>query len=74
MNWQSFKKEVWPEFWCDIMGWHKAPLRQGFDGASLNGRCPRCGKRVLRDSQGNWFSVGEHRPQGTLTPYHEREL
>lgn len=40
---------------CDMLHWHMAPTEQGFDGASFNGICPRCGKRVLQDSQGNWF-------------------
>lgn len=40
---------------CTKLGWHLAPLTQGFDGASANGTCPRCGKSVLQDSQGNWF-------------------
>lgn len=40
---------------CDIMGWHLAPTSQGFDGCSFNGTCPRCGKEVLQDGQGNWF-------------------
>ena len=40
---------------CDLMGWHLAPDHQGFDGCSFFGICPRCGKRVLLDSQGNWF-------------------
>lgn len=43
---------VW---FCREMGWHKAPKEQGFDGCSKTGICPRCGKAVLQDSQGNWF-------------------
>ena len=45
-------KNVW---FCNKMGWHYAPLQQGFDGISSNGECPRCKKHVLQDSQGNWF-------------------
>lgn len=44
-----------PRWFCDKMGWHLAPKLQGFDGCSLTGICPRCGKEILRDSQGNWF-------------------
>jgi hypothetical protein len=40
---------------CRIMRWHLAPTHQNFDGASLNGKCPRCGEFVMQDSQGNWF-------------------
>lgn len=46
---------VLPEVFCRVMGWHLAPKEQGFDGCSYNGTCPRCGKKVLQDSQGNWF-------------------
>ena len=42
-------------FMCRTLGWHKAPHTQGFDGCSKNGCCPRCGKEVMLDSQGNWF-------------------
>jgi len=44
-----------PQWACERMGWHLAPTSQGFDGCSFNGTCPRCGKEVLQDSQGNWF-------------------
>lgn len=43
------------KWFCTFWGWHKAPLQQGFDGVSFNGECPRCGKKVLQDSWGNWF-------------------
>lgn len=44
-----------PRWFCDHMGWHLAPTSQGFDGCSATGVCPRCGKSVLQDGQGNWF-------------------
>jgi len=40
---------------CKYMGWHLAPKEQGFDGCSFKGQCPRCGKYVMQDGQGNWF-------------------
>ena len=43
------------KFFCKVFGWHWAPYDQGFDGCSKNGKCPRCGKSVMQDSQGNWF-------------------
>lgn len=43
-------------WFCRVLDSHKQPLEIGFDGCSMTGRCPRCGKRVLQDSQGNWFS------------------
>ena len=45
-----------PKWFCDNFGhWHIAPIAQGFYGCSFNGACPRCGKKVLQDSQANWF-------------------
>jgi hypothetical protein len=44
-----------PKWFCDHMRWHLAPIAQGFDGCSSTGKCPRCDKKVLQDSQGNWF-------------------
>jgi hypothetical protein len=46
-----------PVWFCNHLGWHVAPKEQGYDGASLYGRCPRCHKRVLQDSQCNWFEA-----------------
>lgn len=43
-----------PKVFCTKVGWHLAPLVRGFDGASNNGTCPRCGKHVLQDSQIQW--------------------
>lgn len=43
---------------CKVFGWHNG--RGGllsFDGASYCSTCSICGKKVLQDSQGNWFSV-----------------
>ena len=45
-------------FACRI-GWHKPYTTTGFDGCSMTGKCQRCAHRLLMDSQGNWFSVGE---------------
>lgn len=40
----------------DVLGWHDGRLGpHDFDGASFVARCSRCQKRVLQDSQGNWF-------------------
>lgn len=43
----------------DWLGWHLRVETLGFDGVSWVGRCRDCGRRVLKDSQGNWFAVGE---------------
>ena len=47
-----FKRARWI---CDKLGWCMAPSEQGFDGCSANGICPRCGRQVKQDSQGNWY-------------------
>ena len=45
-----------PVWFCKNFGyWHLKPKQVGFDGCSNTGVCPRCGKNVLQDSQGNWF-------------------
>jgi hypothetical protein len=44
-----------PEWFCKHMGWHLKPGETGFDGCSFTGVCPRCGVKVMQDSQGNWF-------------------
>lgn len=44
----------------DLFGWHDGSGGDNsFDGCSVGGRCSRCGRRVLKDSQGNWFVVGD---------------
>lgn len=43
------------KWFCNFYGWHKSPIEQSFDGCSNSGRCPRCNKPVLQDSNGDWF-------------------
>jgi len=45
------------------MGWHKSPIMQGFDGASMTGICPRCQAYILQDSQGNWFALSQQQEE-----------
>lgn len=40
---------------CSLLGWHLPPENPRSDGTVSYGICPRCGKSVLQDSQGNWF-------------------
>ena len=53
----AFQHRSKSKWFCDKMGWHNAPVVTGWDGASFEGVCPRCGRHVLQDSQGNWFSL-----------------
>ena len=43
---------------CKHLGWHNGELPDviAWDGCSLHARCSVCGKRVMQDSQGNWFT------------------
>lgn len=44
------------KFLCNVLGWHKADMiAEGFDGVNCKEHCKYCGKRVMLDSQGNWF-------------------
>ncbi len=42
---------------CKAMGWHDGDGQsdRGFDGCSVHSVCIKCGKKVMQDSQGNWF-------------------
>ncbi len=43
-------------FYHDILGWHDGKGDSvSFDGCSLHATCSKCGKKVMQDSQGNWF-------------------
>ena len=42
---------------CKFFGWHEGwGGRIDNDGLSLVSQCQKCGKDVMLDSQGNWFS------------------
>ena len=42
-------------FYHDVMGWHIPIEEVGFDGCSFISKCKFCGKKIMQDSQGNWF-------------------
>ena len=44
-------------FYHDILGWHKPDGTEGFDGCSRHSICKYCGKNIMQDSQGNWFTA-----------------
>lgn len=45
-------------FYHDIMNWHrpKESEENSFDGCSEHNHCKFCGKEIMQDSQGNWFT------------------
>ena len=44
----------------NVLGWHNGDGEpKGFDGLSSFAVCTRCWRRVLMDSQGNWFTIEE---------------
>lgn len=45
------------KFLCNVLGWHKPKDEVYFDGCSFVSVCRFCGKKILQDSQGNWFEV-----------------
>lgn len=53
MAWQW--REVWMQFSCNIMSWHKMGPDVEQRGINTCGKCARCGIPVMLDSQGNAF-------------------
>lgn len=43
-------------FFHDLLGWHKPNERESFDGCSVHSHCRFCGREIMEDSQGNWFT------------------
>lgn len=54
---QTFIRLAGKRFGCRLMGWHLEPYKITSDGVTGIGHCPRCGKKVGLDSQGNWFEM-----------------
>lgn len=44
-----------PLWVCTKLGWHLRPEDVKYRGINATGTCPRCGKYICKDSQGNWF-------------------
>lgn len=42
-------------FYHDKLEWHEPADEQSFDGCSYHAVCKYCGKKIMQDSQGNWF-------------------
>lgn len=44
-------------YYHDFLGWHTPDdSPQYSDGCSQHARCKHCGKDIMQDSQGNWFT------------------
>lgn len=51
-----YSRKGWNEkFFHDTMGWHEPTKNITFNGVSYCSRCKYCKKRIMQDSQGNWF-------------------
>ncbi len=45
---------------CTYFGWHRGdPTTQVQRGINSCASCSKCGKAVMQDSQGNWFTSSE---------------
>ena len=42
-------------FFHDKLGWHSPDDSREEAGINTISKCKHCGKRIMRDSQGNWF-------------------
>ena len=40
----------------NFMKWHIPEETEFFDGLSFHSKCKFCGKNIMQDSQGNWFT------------------
>jgi hypothetical protein len=46
------------KWFCRELSWHDGKDKSDdidFDGCSFHAKCSKCGKEVMKDSQGNWF-------------------
>lgn len=49
------KTGAFKRFYHDVLEWHSPADEMGFDGCSFTNVCKYCGKKIMQDSQGNWF-------------------
>lgn len=53
-------EKLFKGFFHDILKWHQPDSsNKTFDGCSIGSVCKYCGKKILLDSQGNWFAIDE---------------
>lgn len=49
-------KQMFRSFLCNVMGWHSPGRTVTTFGIIQESKCKYCGRRIMLDSQGNWFS------------------
>lgn len=56
-SWLYFKFGFQKFYYHGLLGWHTPDdFPQQFDGCSIHATCKYCGKKIMQDGQGNWFS------------------
>lgn len=45
------------EFLCDVLGRHRPNKEIVLSGINIKSVCKYCGRKIMRDSQGNWFDL-----------------
>lgn len=51
-----FRNHLPKQYVCDIMAWHAdVDIVRVIGTNNIQGKCKKCGRKVARDSQGNWF-------------------
>ena len=55
-----FKFGWFKRFFHDAMGWHTPDKNKEMtcDVVNVYAICKHCGKEIMQDSQGNWFTTG----------------
>lgn len=43
-----------PRWFCDHLGWHMKPRRIKSERYVTYGMCPRCRRKVIQNSRGEW--------------------
>lgn len=53
-----FKFGWFKRFYHNVMEWHTPDdaVDEWHDGCSFHTKCKHCGKEIMQDSQGNWFT------------------
>lgn len=53
-----YSKRGWfSKFYHDLLGWHQPTNELELHGINLCSVCKFCGKKIIQDSQGNWFDT-----------------